>query len=414
MKPFPHQIELADKALKILRKYLLVYLTMEERTGKTMISLMVANQSKAKNIVILTNKQALEKRSFHDPLDGYIGKQHSKLKNSLGGIWKDKGKTFTLINYHSIHKLEIKEPIDLVILDESHLYVSSFPSKSSTWKKVKKLTKRAPIIYMSATPSATSYAQLYHQMALSDWSPYRNYPNFKTWFSKYGKIRYTKINDRLQPIYDDVSKKAFDDIKHLCIAKTRKQIGFTQEPKDVIHYVEPSTPTKDIYNRLIKGRYLKEYKYMADSKSKLRLALHQIEGGTLKLNDTCHTFLPAHDKIKYILDTWGDTEDIVIFYEFKAELELLKDYFKYATLLQSTSYSTGIDLHKYDTSIIYSMNDYPAHYVQRRARLCHINRKTPIQVHYLLTKNGVSHQKYNTVAVKRKKYGDPYFEITLL
>ena len=84
MIPYPHQEELAPIALDILRQHAIVYLAMEERTGKTLISLLVAEQSAAKSILIITKKKALP-----DWIDVLRKWKHTK--------------RFTPINYHQAH-----------------------------------------------------------------------------------------------------------------------------------------------------------------------------------------------------------------------------------------------------------------------------------------------------------------------
>ena len=54
-----YQIELSEKAVKILRLKNIVYLSMEVRTGKTLTSLNTAKLYGAKNVLFLTKKKAI-------------------------------------------------------------------------------------------------------------------------------------------------------------------------------------------------------------------------------------------------------------------------------------------------------------------------------------------------------------------
>ena len=58
MIPWPHQISLAEQGLSILKKYGIVYLAMEERTGKSLTAILMAETSLAKRILIITKKKA--------------------------------------------------------------------------------------------------------------------------------------------------------------------------------------------------------------------------------------------------------------------------------------------------------------------------------------------------------------------
>jgi len=140
----------------------------------------------------------------------------------------------------------------------------------------------------------------------------------------------------------------------------------------------------------------------------LRTKLHQIEGATLKQEDK-NIFLSKIDKIDYILKTWGDSKDLVIFYQYQNELSLLKQTFKSATILQGTSFAEGVDLSMYETCVVYSMDFSTAKYTQRRARQCNMKRDTPIDFHLLLVKGAISEQVYQTVAINRVNFVDSYF-----
>jgi hypothetical protein len=165
MTPYQHQIDIANQAYEILRKYGLVYIAAEERTGKTLASILIAEFSKAKKILILTKKKALS--GWDETLDEY---EHEK--------------QYTVTNYHQACKL--KDNYDLIILDESHSYLSALPKVGKIWKDVFKLTRGKPLIYLSATPYAQGYQLLFNQLRLSTWSPWKQYRNFYDFHRAWG------------------------------------------------------------------------------------------------------------------------------------------------------------------------------------------------------------------------------------
>lgn len=390
MQPYQHQVDISSQALDILRKYMIVYLAMQERTGKTLTSILICEQTKCNNILVITKKKALV--GWEETLSKYT---HNK--------------TYECINYESLHKCTFTP--DLVIIDEAHSNLGAYPKVGKTWKEVFKFTKGKPIIYLSATPSAQTYAQLYHQFKLSSWSPWIKYPSFYNWHKDYGIENIIYLGGRQIKQYNEVkSEKVMKEVEHLFISYTRTELGFEHEPNDILHYIDLSSEIREYYNSLLKDRVatVTGTEVIADTVMALRTKLHQIEGATLKQDDK-NIFLSKIDKIDYILKTWGDSDNLVIFYQYQNELSLLKQTFKSATILQGTSFAEGVDLSMYETCVVYSMDFSTAKYTQRRARQCNMKRDTPIDFHFLLVKGAISEQVYQTVAVNRTNFVDSYF-----
>ena len=404
MKPWKHQVSITEEAYAILKKYGIVYLAMEERTGKSYIGLLLAEKARVLKTLIITKKKAF------DDWAELLGKAEIN-------------KLYDLTTYTQLHKFQ-EIDYDLIILDEAHNYISQYPKPSKTWHEVKQITKGKPIIYMSATPHAQSLSMIYHQLALSDWSPFKE-STFKKWFEKYGIPYLQYIGGRQIPKFDKTKdEEVYSAIGHLFISKTRKELGFEYEPIDKIHYIELDDKTKEVYNYVMKNKlYIAgEHKIVCKTVSKLRSALHMIEGGvskvvtksitaddTVQLKDN-YIVLSNKEKIQYILDTWGDTEDIAIMYNYKAEKIKIEKHFKKAKILQGTSNAEGIDLSDIPTLIIYSQDYSVARHTQRRARQANKFRSEPITVHYLLVKKAISEQIYDAVCIKKTNYVDVLFE----
>ena len=174
MNPYPHQIQLAAQALPILKANGIVYLAAEERTGKTLSSILLAESVPGKTVLVITKKKA--KDGWNETLSKYT----------------DYKKSYTVTNYHQAHK-EDPDKFDLIILDEAHNYISAFPKPGKIWKELKPLCRKKPIIYISATPHAQGPQQLFHQFALSSFSPWAKHKNFYEWFRLYGKPYDVKI-----------------------------------------------------------------------------------------------------------------------------------------------------------------------------------------------------------------------------
>ena len=94
-----HQLKIASEALPILKKHLMVYLAMEERTGKSITAIRITEAcNNVSNVLIITTKKALN--GWFETLEKH---PHTNI--------------YTCINYESVHKISGK--VDLVILDES-------------------------------------------------------------------------------------------------------------------------------------------------------------------------------------------------------------------------------------------------------------------------------------------------------
>ena len=421
MIPFKHQTDIALQAYGLLKRYGMAYLAMQERTGKTLTSILVAEMSKCTNILVITKAKALKGDDDKDIVSakgGWAGALNLYLKvKSVNQVWKTATKTYTIVNYESIHKISGK--YDLVIIDEAHSKIAAYPKVSLTWNKVYAFTKGKPVIYLSATPSAQSHSQLFHQLKLCTFSPWAKYKNFYDWFNVYGLPETKRIGGGQQIIvYDKCRDDLIQKIKDtFFISYTRKQLGFKVEPVNIKVYIEPSPYTKKLYNILSNDKVITadkfmvdvECDYIADSVIRHRVGMHQIEGGTLKISDTQSIKLGNTEKIDWIKKEYGDSSNIVIFYQFVHEEILLKEHFNNARILQGTSYAEGVDLSMYETLIIYSMDYSTAKYSQRKARQANMARVDDINVIYLLMKGAISDQVYTTVCENNKNYVDSYF-----
>lgn len=409
MIPREHQVQAANLGFDIIKQYGIVYLAMEERTGKTLTAIMIAEKSTVvKNVLVVTKKKALA--GWEETLKAY---RHSK--------------NYTVINYHSVSKVKVIP--DLVILDEPHAYLAAVPTPGKIWKDVFLFSYNCPIIYCSATPHAQGYHQLFNQFALTKFSPWKKFTDYFSWFKMYadrdkeGNYRTTRIS-AVQTVIDYtavLTDRIKADTDKYFVKMTRSSIGFEVEPEDKLHYVELPKGTKEVYNTLMTKKVLnfvysgdcKEYTLVCDTPMKLRTSLHMLEGGSLLLEvDGEEKFFDfsENSKINYIKANWGDTEDLVIMYNYRSEAIKLKKHFKHALILQGSAYAEGIDLHKYKHLVVYSQNFSTAQHTQRRARQANYNRVDAILVHFLLVKKAISEQVYKTVALNKTNFVDTVFE----
>jgi len=426
MIPRPYQEKESSSILKVLKKYFIAYIAWEERTGKSLTGILVVEKSKAQHCLIITKAKA--KVGWYETLLAF---PHIK--------------KYEIITYGMVSKYDGRP--DIIILDESHNYISGYPKPSATWKTVRKLVFGLPIIYMSATPHAQGYQLLFHQFALSKWSPFKCYSNFYTWFKDFGRPYTIRAHGRDVAQYDKVQDdKICRNVEHLFNAKTRKELGFKYEPKDSIKWIELKKDTKERYNTIVNDNVLCVFgnDILYDSVMKLRSGLHMIEGGTLKTTVItkpepskelllvnrekvspsepgrenvedgylyhCYYDLGNREKVDYIKRIWGDSKDVAIMYNYKGEKVILERCFKNAKILQATSNAEGIELSHVKHLVIYSQDFSTARHTQRRARQASKDRKHEIDVNFLLVKKGISHQVYKTVSLNKKNYVDSVFK----
>ncbi len=423
MTPYPHQQDIAKEAYTVLAKYGLVYLSMEERTGKTLASIILAEMTTRDNILVLTKKSALmgendthwktAQEGWYGTFNKYGGVHSQRDKPDGYPTWEINGTSFTATNYHSAIKL--KAEYNMCILDEAHSYLSAYPKRGSIWKSVKQLTKDLPLVYLSATPYAQGYQLLYNQLALSCWSPFKRYKSFYRFFEDYGVPSKVRTSYGLQETYKKCKVSAWIKCKHLFITYTRAELGFEHEPEDKIRYFELDEQTKEQYNKCLKDEMFvtEDFEIPLDSSMKLRVTLHMLEGGVTK-DEGQYIVLDNEEKIQAILKDFGDTTNLVVFYHYKAEFIKLQRYFKNATLAQATSKAEGVDYSKKEYMVVYSMDFSTARHSQRRARQANLMRATPIKVHFYLVKGAISEQVYKCVSDNKVNFMDSLFSKEIL
>ncbi len=381
-----HQKEGADWALSTIREYGLAYLIWQERTRKTGTALLTVEKSLSKTCLIVTKNKALE---------GW--------KEHLANL--PLTKQYTLINYESVHK--ISGTFDFIILDEAHHAISSIGKVSKTWSKVALFTKGKPILYLSATPYAETVGQLFHQFKLSSWSPFIKYTNYYNFHRDYGipKVIYTSYGQQMDRSVFRV-KEVLDLCEHLFSFKTRQDVGIEHEPTVNLIKIKPSEQTLELARSWTTRRYIevKEHSIVGDSDSKMRTVHYQLEGGTLKVSDTQAVFLDTKEKVDYIKANY-DTSRIAVMAHFIKERELLELELPSSLILSSDGHAEGVDLHKIDKLVIYSMSFKTSKHTQRLARQANHNRTTPIEVDVLvMAKPMVGLAVYDSVAVKKENF----------
>ena len=390
-----YQVDIANKAVDILKINKIVYIAAEVRCGKTLMALETAKLYGANKVLFLTKKKAI-----------------SSIVGDYNDFNYEKYFSIEVMNDESMHKLT--GDYDIVVHDESHRF-GSFPKPGVGAKTFKKMFASLPMIFLSGTMSPESYSQLYHQFWVSNASPFRKYANFYKWANDFVKIKKKYLGSHEVNDYSDADReKVMSVIKDYVITFTQEQAGFSSEIEEEILYVQMSPTTYGMCNRLKKDLVLegKEEVILADTPVKLQQKLHQMYSGTVKF-ESGNSMVFDTSKAKFIWSKFAGNK-IGIFYKFKAELDALREVFKdnlttdidefnnsrKCIALQIVSGREGISLRNADYLVFYNIDFSATSYWQARDRMTTMDRKFN-KVYWIFAQGGIESHVYKQVLNKK-------------
>lgn len=399
----PYQKELADKGVCILRKYGVVYLAMQPRTGKSLTAMQIAKLYNAKNVLVLTKLKAISsiEKDYHEFNPGF---------------------RITVFNYESIHKLHWN--FDLVICDESHC-LSAYAKPSQRTKALREKCWELPIIYLSATPSAESYSQIFHQFWISRMSPFAQYKNFYAWAKDFVNVKKKFINGFQINDYSNAKEvQVKQAIAPYMLYLSQEEAGFTSFIEEEILWVQIDKRLYQLMEKLKKDRVytMKNGEtIVADTPAKLQSCFHQISGGTIKIDDK-KSFILDESKAWKIKSHFAGSK-ICIFYQFIKEREILEKVFPDHTsspedfnkhehltfLCQFASGSLGTNLSTADYLIGYNINYSATIYWQFRERMQTKDRVKKSKLFWVFSECGMEKEIHKVVA-KKKSFTTNYFK----
>ncbi len=396
---FAMQKECIRASLPILQDKNLVYLHMQERTGKTLSAISVLYlyhllQQSCVKLLVITKKKAVE--DYQKALEPFNAQENFES---------------VVLNYES--SLLKSENMDFdfngVILDESHNAVSSYPKKSATFTKIKRLLLSrgdVPVIFSSATPYSESYSKLFFQLALCSNSPFSDYGlDFYAFFKDYGVPKIKTIGGKKIKDYSELKEEPFlKAIEPYFYRRTREAFV---EPEDVLIELAYSEKQLNLIEKATTmNRFLlNKIQYEVSSPTKAFSFIHQLEGGTIKCLGDKNFYLNPKDnpKLSYLLKQ-KNLKNIAIFCYYRAELEYLQKYLPKASIFHYTRHAEGIDLSHFEKMIIYTANFSATKFSQVRSRLCRKDRAKPIIVEWLVLENSISSRVFESVHTKNENF----------
>ncbi len=394
-----YQERISKDACEILQRKGFVYLAMQVRCGKTLTALKTCELFGAKKVLFITKIKAF--RSIED--DYFFFGFMSKFE-------------ITIINKESIHKIETND-FDIVVCDEAHGLFGTYPKPNEFTKTYRKRFFEIPVILLSGTMSPESYSQLFHQFWICKFAPFKEYKNFYKWANDYVDVTekylgYAKVKD-----YSNARKKDFwHHIRYHIITFTQAEAGFTTDVKENILKVKMKPITYAITSKLIKDLVVVSKstgrEIIADTGVKLQQKIHQLFSGTIKYNDGSVQVIDD-SKAQFIKEKFKGKK-IAIFYNFKAELEMLKTTFNEMLTTDLNEFNTsgknialqivsgreGISLSKADYLVFLNIQFSAVSFWQSRDRLTTMERKSN-EIFWIFAENGIEEKIYKRVLDKK-------------
>ena len=384
-----YQLELSHKAVNILKDKRIVYLAMQVRTGKTLTALHTAHLYGAKNVLFLTKKKAI---------------------SSIESDYKNFGYSFniTIVNDEQLPKIESN--YDLIIHDEHHRF-GAFPKPSQRVKEFKLKFSRIPMIFLSGTPAAESYSQMFHQFWVSGYTPFKEV-NFYKWAKTYVNVKQRQLGHGLINDYSDAKIDLIDAVIQPYILKfTQEESGFESKVNE--HVIYYPTLCRNLIERLEKDLIIegKENVILADTGAKLMQKVHQLESGTIKFECGKSMILNTR-KAEFIRD-YFEGKKLAILYYFVEEFELLKLVFPNFTtdldefnrtdkhyIGQQYSSAMGVNLSKAHCLVFYNFGYSGTNFIQARDRMT-VKERPVNDVFFVYGKGSLSEKIHKTVSQKK-------------
>ena len=402
-----YQQRIINQGREVINKYRFVYLAMEVRTGKTLTALGIAKACAYRNVVFLTKKKAISS----------IIKDYELLQPNF---------FIKIINYESMHKLDISR-CDFLVLDEAH-GLGAFPKPSKRAKDVRDFIKKydPAVCLLSGTPTPESYSQMYHQVYGIPANPFNHFKNFYAFAKDYIKVTRKKINSLYINDYSGGLPSILRTMQPYTISYTQKQAGFKVETTENILEVEMSKQTSNYIKQLKRNRVIEGTKevILGDTPVKLMSKIHQMCSGTVKF-ESGNSMILDYNKANFIKDHFKGKK-IAIFYKFRAEYKALKEVFSGSLTteleefnstdkniaLQIVSGREGISLSNAKCLVYYNIDFSATSYWQSRDRMT-TKERLKNNVYWVFAKDGIEKDIYKTV-IKKKDYTVNHFKRDLL
>lgn len=392
-----YQIDIATRAVEILKLRGLVLLIMQVRTGKTLTSLHICELLGVKKVLFVTKKAIIE--TIHNDMisSGYRF-------------------NLTVTNYDQLNKFT--SGYDVVIVDEFHSF-GKYPIPALRTKRLKEICVGSLVIMLSGTPTPESYSQLFNALLVSEKGPWVTYKNFYSWSKHYVDVRLKYIYNRQINDYSHAKiEKIQKDIEPYVIRFTQAEAGFETITTDKVLFVDTPDVVVNSINLIRKNKIFTTSKggiVLGDTAVKLMQKIHQLSSGTVKTEDG--TYIAFCDfKARFIVKEFKGKK-IAIFYKYIAERQHLEKVFNGSIVdtpqeFNSTDHTKvfisqiqsgreGINLSAADCLVMYNIDFSALSYWQARERIQDKNRIKETIVYWIMSTQGIEQKIYKVVQGKK-------------
>ena len=393
-----YQVQLSHEGYKKLVQYGLVYYAIQTRVGKTLISLNTCKLIEAENVLFVTKKKVIS--------DIYKQAEDFGVEYNL-----------KVINYEQLHNEDPE--YDTIIIDEAHS-IAAFPRMSLRALELKRICEDKRIIFLSATPTPEGFSQIYHQFAVSSFSPFKKYKNFYAWAKVFVNIQQKYFFNRSVNDYSNAKQEEIEKIINpYMITFTQEEAGFDSFVDESILYVKMDDAVYKLADYMRKHKIAKNKDgetILGDTEVKLMNKLHQIYSGTVIVDEPeqIHKVID-YTKAEFIKQHFAGKK-IAVFYKFKSEyMALLWAFNKKITfdaeqfnnsedlvfVSQIVSGREGLNLSSADALVFYNIDFSAVSYWQSRARIQTKDRTKESKIYYVFAEKGIEDKIYKAVMDKK-------------
>ena len=393
-----YQIELSHEGYKRLVQYGLVYYAIETRVGKTLISLNTCKLIGADSVLFVTKKKVISD----------IYKQAEEF-----GVDFD----LKVINYEQLHNEEPE--YDTIIIDEAHS-IAAFPRMCLRAKELVRICEGRRVIFLSATPTPEGFSQIYHQFAVSSFSPFKKYKNFYAWAKVFVNIKMKYFFNRSVNDYTNAKQEEIQKIiEPYMITYTQEEAGFVSFVRENILHVKMDDSTYKLADYLKKNKIAKNKDgeiILGDTEVKLMMKLHQIYSGTVIIDEPMQSHkILDYTKAEFIKEYFKGKK-IAVFYKFKAEYYALMWAFDKRVTFDAEQFNNsedlvfvsqivsgreGLNLSSADALVFFNIDFSAVSYWQSRARVQTKDRTKESAIYYVFAEGGIEDKIYKAVMDKK-------------
>ena len=315
-------------------------------------------------------------------------------------------------------------PFDMLVIDESSSFKNPQAKRFKAMRKMRPLFKR--IVILTGTPAPNTLMDLWAQMYLLDGGERlgKTITEYRTRYFRpdktNGHIVYTY---RLQQGADNV---IYDKIQDICMSLKAKDYLNLPDRVDNVITIELTDKERELYREMERTHILTlvDEEISALNAAAVANKLLQMANGAIYNEDGDAIVIHRQkiERLKELVEV-NDGKPILVFYNFKHDLESIKDVFQ-----KSVELRTDADVEEWNKGNIQMLLAHPAsagyglnlqagghiivwygltwsleQYQQANARLHRQGQQEPVIVHHLVAKDTMDEQVMK--ALERKEVG---------